>query len=54
MENQNIFSLNERMYSNNNNILFNIVSQLEKVINDLNNNRQINNIIIQLKNIIMI
>ena len=54
MENPNIYSLNERKYSKNNNILFSIVTQLEKVINDLNNNSQINNIIIQLKNIIII
>ena len=54
MENQNFYSLNERIYSNNNDVLFNIVTQLEKVIIDLNNYSLINNIIIQLRNIIII
>ena len=46
------FSINNIINKNNNDFLFTIINQLEKVINDLNNNKQLNNIIIQIKNII--
>ena len=50
----NILSLNNNAYSNNNDILFNIVKNLESIVIDLNNNKQIDIIINQIKNIIII
>ena len=52
MEEQNIFNLNNQIYSTNNEILFNIAKELEDVINVLKNNKKIDNIINQIKNII--
>ena len=50
----NNLAANNNSYSNNNDILFNIVKQLESIVNDLNNNKQIDIIINQLNNIIII
>jgi len=47
-------SLNEKIVSNNNEILFKLVSDLNNIIEDLTNNKKIDNIISQLKNIIII
>jgi len=47
-------SLNEKIVSNNNEILLKLVSDLNNIIEDLTNNKKIDNIISQLKNIIII
>ena len=56
MDEQNIFnSLNNKIYSNNNNILFDIVNKLENIIKDLNNDiiiKRIKDIIIIMNNLI--
>ena len=55
METQNIFTLNNKIYSNNNNILLNVIAQLQNIINDSKNDININrikDIIIILNNII--
>ena len=52
--NQDTFILNNKVYSNNNNILLDVINKLENIINDLNNNKQINIIIKQIRNIIII
>jgi len=48
------FSLNNKIYSNNNNILFDIVNKLQYVLNDLNSNKNHSIIIQQIKNIMII
>jgi len=48
------FILNNRVYSYNNNILFEIVNKLENIANNLTNNLDLNNIIEQIRNIIII
>ena len=48
------FSINNLVNKNNNEFLFAIINQLEEVINDLNNNKQLNNIINQIKNFTII
>ena len=52
MEDDNSFIFYNKIYTNNNNILINIVKELENISNDLNNNIKINNIIKQIRNII--
>ena len=52
--NQDIFILNNKAYSNNNNILFDVVNKLDNIVNDLNNNKKIDIVIKQIKNIITI
>ena len=52
--NQDTFLLNNKVYSNNNNILFDVINKLENIVYDLNNNKQINIIIKQIRNIIII
>ena len=47
------FIINNKIYSNNNNILISIVKELENISNDLNNTK-FNNIIKQIKNIIIL
>jgi hypothetical protein len=42
MEDENSFIINNRIYSNNNNILINIVKELENISNDLYNNIKLN------------
>ena len=37
MEDENSFIINNKIYSNNNDILINIVKELENISNDLNN-----------------
>ena len=49
MDIQNIINLNNNIYSTNNNILFNIIDKLENIVNDLNSNRNINQLLIKLK-----
>ena len=46
--------LNNQIYMNNNNQLFDIINKLESIVNDLKFNKYNNNVIIQIKNIIMI
>ena len=48
------FILNNKAYSNNNNILLDLISKLENILNDLNNNKEISIIIENIKNIIKI
>ena len=48
------FDLNNIIYEQNNNILYDIIKQLEKIINDLNSQTKIDMIIKQIKNIIII
>ena len=48
------FILNNKVYSNNNNILFEVVNKMENIVNDLSNNSCINKIIEQIRNIIII
>ena len=52
MENQDIFILNNKAYSNNNALLLEVINKLENIVNDLNSNKQIDLIINQVKNII--
>ena len=50
-----MFTLNNNMYSNNNNILFDIVNKLENIIKDINNDiiiKRIRDIIILMNNLI--
>ena len=54
MEDGNSFIINNKIYSNNNNILINIVKELENISNDLNNNTKLNKIIQQIRNIIIL
>ena len=48
------FILNNKVYSNNNNILFEVVNKMENIVNDLSNNSCINKVIEQIRNIIII
>ena len=48
------FILNNKVYSNNNNILFEVVNKMENIVNDLSNNSCINKIMEQIRNIIII
>ena len=48
------FILNNKVYSNNNYILFEVVNKMENIVNDLSNNSCINKIIEQIRNIIII
>ena len=48
------FILNNKTYSNNNNKLLDLISKLENILNDLNNNKEISIIIENIKNIIKI
>ena len=52
MNDEDKFALNNIIYSNNNNILFDGINKLETIVTDLNNNRQINIIIKEIHNII--
>ena len=54
MKDDNSFILYNKIYSNNNNILINIVKELENITNCLNNNAQLNLIIQQISNIIIL
>ena len=54
MEDGNSFIINNKIYSNNYNILINIVKELENISNDLNNNTKLNKIIKQIKDIIIL
>ena len=54
MDNQNILILNNKAYSNNNNILFDIINKLNNIVENINNNIQSDIIINQIKNIIII
>ena len=45
MENQDIFILNNKAYSNNNDLLLEVINKLENIVNDLNSNMQIDLII---------
>ena len=54
MQDENLFIINNKVYSDNNNILINIVKELENITNCLNNNAQLNLIIQQISNIIML
>ena len=54
MFNEDILMLNNKAYSNNNDILLEIINKLQNIVNDLNCNKEINNIISQIKNIIII
>jgi hypothetical protein len=54
MFNEDILMLNNKAYSNNNNILLDIINKLQNIVNDLYFNKEINNIIYQIKNIIII
>ena len=50
-----MFTLNNNIYSNNNNILFDIVNKLENIIKDINNDiiiKRIRDIIILMNNLI--
>ena len=49
MEDENSFIINNKIYSNNNNILINIIKELENISNDLYNNIKLNKIIQQIK-----
>ena len=42
MEDENSFIINNKIYSNNNNILINIIKELENISNDLYNNIKLN------------
>ena len=44
------FILNNKVYSNNNNILFEVVNKMENIVNDLSNNSCINKIMEQIRN----
>ena len=46
------FVINKKIYSNNNSILFEVVKQLQNIVNNSNKSSGINNIIVQIKNII--
>ena len=46
--------MNNKALSDNNSILFNIIKQLEEIVNDLYNNKKIDLIINQIKNIIIL
>ena len=48
------FILNNKVYSNNNNILFEVVNKMENIVNDLSNNSCINKIMEQIRNIIIL
>ena len=48
------FIINNKIYSNNNNILINIIKELENLSNDLNKNDKLNNIIQQIRYIIIL
>ena len=48
------FILNNKVNSNNNNILFEVVNKMENIVNDLSNNSCINKVIEQIRNIIII
>ena len=50
----NILNLNNKSYSNYNNILLEVVNKLENIINDLKNKKQVNIIIKQIRNIVII
>ena len=50
----NFFMLNNKIYSNNNDILFDIVYKLDNIVNDLNNKKHIDIVIKQIRNIIII
>ena len=54
MGSQNDSSLNNKIVINNNEILFNLANEINNVIEDLTNRKEIDNIIRQLKNIIII
>ncbi len=41
---ENIFTLNNKTYSNNNKTLLEIIKKLELIINDINNNKKIDTI----------
>jgi len=49
MEDENSFIINNKIYSNNNNILINIIKELENISNDLYSNIKLNKIIQQIK-----
>ena len=49
MDNKLDFYLNNMTYEKNNDILYNIIKQLESIINDLNSQTQINIIIKQIR-----
>ena len=50
---ENIFTLNNKTYSNNNKTLLEIIKKLELIINDINNNKKIDTIK-KIKNIIQL
>ena len=54
MEDENSFMINNKIYSNNNNILINIVKELENISNNLYYNTKLNKIIEQIRNIIIL
>ena len=54
MNNENIFSLNNNAYSNNNDILLEVVKKLENIVTDLNKSNKIDVIINRIKDIIII
>ena len=53
MNNQNLITSINEMYSNNNGILLDIVKKLENIIKDLNSNNQIEVLINNIKDILI-
>ena len=54
MDNGNIFNLNNNAYSNNNDILLEVVQKLENIVTDLNKSNEMDIIINRIKDIIII
>ena len=54
MDNQNYLTINNKVVSNYNDILFNIINKIQNVIDDIDNNKKVDIIIKQLKNIIIL